>query len=212
MDTGELLEQIYLKSARGRQAAPLSMVVLRELTLEDMALAAAEPPKGSKTPLLKKMRQSHHLLARMLAQGTPQTEASLATGYSVSRISILKNDPAFQDLAAYYSAQVKETYLDVHAKLASVGMDAVESLHEDLENGDLTVKDKLALAELALDRSGTVAQPGSRGGPSGPPAPGVTINLKVVASPTKDLPAAPLQRPLLEGDIVEVLPRSGQAQ
>lgn len=203
MDTADLMEQIFLKSARGRRPEPLSLAVTRELTREDMLAARDEPPAAPPAQTLTKLRQSHHLLARLLASGVSPTEAGLATGYSPGRISVLKRDPAFQELLAYYGKQVEGVYLDLHAKLAGIGMDAVESLHEDLEEGNLGVKDKIALAELALDYGGVA--PRATQGASAPPSAGVTINLKVVTPPNAGVPPAPLQRPL-EGQVIEVLP------
>ena len=165
-----------LGSARGRKAAPQGARVVRELVPSDMDLLLAPPPKGSQAPLLTRIRTRHHHLARLLAEGESPGTCAIITGYSNSRISILQQDPAFQDLVAYYAAQAAEKFLDVHAKLAGLGTDVVEELHErlDTEPERFSVKDLLALGEFALDRS--VAPPKSRAGTDGRGVPAISIS------------------------------------
>ena len=128
---------------------------IRELDDGDVLLMHASGPLGSTTPSIKKLRQSHHKLAQLLARGVKETEVSFITGYSISRISILKNDPAFKNLLSYYAEHVEQTQVDVIERLREVGMDAVEILHERLiESDDMTTGELVKTVELMLDRAG----------------------------------------------------------
>jgi hypothetical protein len=78
----------------------LEAEVLGPLTLEDAA--HARDYKGIKAPAVLRFRDAHHRLARYLALGLRDYEVSAVTGYSLSRISILKSDPAFENLISIY--------------------------------------------------------------------------------------------------------------
>lgn len=57
-----------------------------------------------------------------------EAEASLVTGYSPSRISILKADPQFQQLMAYYAdiGASEEVVADLRKRMHNLGADALE--------------------------------------------------------------------------------------
>jgi hypothetical protein len=80
--------------------------VVRALTSADLALL--EPKAVSKPPLIKKLRESHHGLARAVAEGKSLAEISEETGYSISRISILRSDPTFAELVSYYKENLEK--------------------------------------------------------------------------------------------------------
>lgn len=154
----------------------------RNLDESDLDLVLNPPPKGITTSPLSRLRNSHHMLARLLAEGRGNSEAALVTGYSPSRISILRGDPAFASLVEYYSTQVEAKYLDVHERLAMLGLSSVDELQERLENDpdSYSNKDLMALAEFALDRS--VTKDARKGGPGGGTAPAIAITF--VGSPS----------------------------
>jgi hypothetical protein len=181
-----LLVDVHIGSARGRKAAPLAIEVLRELNVQDLDLIQNPPKVGVETRPLARLRHTHHMLARLLAEGRKNEECSLITGYSPSRISILQHDPAFKELVAYYSDQTKEVYLNVHERLASVGMAAVEEIQERLEVSpkEFANRELMELAEMALDRSVT---PGARNAAQGGGGNGNTINITFV-KPQGDTP------------------------
>src|SRR5690348_6944168 len=93
----------------GRAAKAVSASVIRELDETDLALLADE--KGSKAAPLKRISERHHALARCLASGMAPGNAAITCGYAPSRVSILLDDPAFQELLAFYRADVNEKYL-----------------------------------------------------------------------------------------------------
>ena len=121
------------------------------------------------TPLLKHLRLIHHEAARLMASGMKQVDVGRAVGMSQSRLSILKSDPAFSGLLAHYRTHDDENFYDARARIALLGLDAVEVIHERIveEPEIVSTKDLAAVATLALDRGGlgpvqkTVALSGS---------------------------------------------------
>jgi hypothetical protein len=130
----------------------------RELTEDDLREALA--PAGSKSPAPLELKTSHHQLARLLAQGKKQVEISAITGYSQSRISILKSSPAFQELLAHYEELEKEGYkiarADMKERLATVGFNSIEVLQSRLDDDpdSFSNKDLLSIIEASADRTG----------------------------------------------------------
>jgi hypothetical protein len=134
-----------------------------ELSAGDLEEMLATPKPG--TPAIKNLRNQHHALARLLAEGRNGVECSEITGYSPSRISILQGDPTFADLVQYYRGQVSERYLNVHERLAAIGVTCLEELQERLEvnPNEFTVRELREIMESTFDRS--VAP--SKGSPKG---------------------------------------------
>lgn len=101
--------------------------VVSELTAED------RPPTYDKT-VVKRLRDSHHALARAIASGMGIQAASAATGYSPSRISMLQADPAFRELLDHYRRTKAEAVIDVEARFLYAGLDSLQSYMEQLED------------------------------------------------------------------------------
>lgn len=142
----------------GRASKLMSAVRVRELDSTDIALLAEE--KGSKAAPLKRLSERHHALARCLASGMQDGDAAITCGYVLSRVSILKADPAFQELLAFYRQDVNTKYLDMHGVLAGLSLDAAMELRERLE-ADMSAEDKsisvgqlMELTKLGADRTG----------------------------------------------------------
>jgi len=139
---------------RGRAPTLISATVVRELATEDLELLALE--KGSKPSALKRISDRHHALARAIASGMPEYEAAAVTGYDISRISILKNDPAFQELLAFYRDEKDKAFRSVQDKLAGIASDALDELQTRIEDTPekLTTTQLMQLVQLGADRSG----------------------------------------------------------
>jgi hypothetical protein len=143
---------------RGRAAAALHFAEVRALDTADIALLGAE--KGSRAPALKRLGDRHHALARCLASGMPDGDAAIACGYVASRVSILKGDPAFQELLAFYRDDTQKAYRDMHERLAGLSRDAVDELHlrleedMDAEEKKISVGQLLEIAKMGADRTG----------------------------------------------------------
>lgn len=144
--------------ARGRKAKTHSVIQKRDLTEADIGALWDVPEGGlkSETNQVLKIRNTHHALARLLAEGRKQVEVSSITGYSPSYISSIQNDPAFKNLIAYYKSQVEETFVSVHERLAALSMLSAEELQARLtENPDeFSVRELNELLSLTADRTG----------------------------------------------------------
>lgn len=127
----------------------------RALCAGDMLMLSAAP-LGSKAPGIKAIRSSHHQLARLMATGMKNVEVSACTGFSQSRISILKSDPTFAELLLHYEATEDSRHAEIQDTLKHISLDAMaivrERLHEDPEA--MPTSTLLKITEMGLDRSG----------------------------------------------------------
>lgn len=142
---------------RGRAIKRLTAVVVRPLMAEDMQ-RLGEEERSTQPPLLKRLRERHHALARMLAAGHPDGVAAAICGYDVSRVSILKADPTFRNLMEFYREDVNRQYADVHSQLAGMSLDALIMLRERMEEREgeeeLSTNQLLEIARMGADRTG----------------------------------------------------------
>jgi hypothetical protein len=107
------------------------------LTSEDIAAykkaMESGQPLGVQAVDIKALRHTHHRLAQMLAVGVDETVAAKLCNYSISRVSILKSDPAFAELLAHYSEEVHEEWADFVATAANLSMDFLQELQHRLD-------------------------------------------------------------------------------
>ena len=131
---------------------------MRELTAVDLTLLGLD--RGVKAPTLKRLRDSHHSIARLMAQGLRNTDIAAITGYSQSRLSILKGDPAFEELVAFYTKNAEAikdaAFAGVQEKLAAVNHEAIEELHERLldQPEAINTDQLLDIVKATSDRTG----------------------------------------------------------
>jgi hypothetical protein len=195
------LQDIVIGSARGRrQAAGFQGVVIRELNEADLEVINNPPDYASSTTPLVKIRHTHHLLARLLAEGRKPGECGLITGYSPSRVSILQRDPAFQELIEYYKTQAQEVFINVHERLSALGLAAIDELQERLENEPDKISDNMLLeiGKQMLDRTVTK--------PNAPPASGgagLNLNVTFVQSPHLENEALAPKLGAKVGEVIE---------
>jgi len=178
-----------LQGARGRRPRDSGLAVVRNLDASDVA--SFNLPVGAVIRPLVKLRQRHHHLARLLAAGSSQVEAAAITGYGQSTISILQQDPAFQELMDYYTSQKKEIFLDVQQRLAAVGMQALEEIADRLEDepSKVSMPQLESLVKTAFDRSVAPPKGGAGGGaPQGASAVNVTVEF---VQPAPQAPTGP---------------------
>lgn len=138
----------------GRAAKALSAEVERELTSEDIDSLLSE--RGTKPPTVIAMRERHHALARLIAEGRTASEAAALMRYTQSRVSILLSDPAFQELITHYREIVNEQFVDFQKKLADLSIDAATILQERMEDDPDKLSDALLLQVVTVgaDRTG----------------------------------------------------------
>lgn len=143
---------------RGRAPLKIQAALVRELEPADLELLAQE--KGSKVPPLKRLTDRHHALARCLASGMREQDAAIACGYAPSRVSILKNDPAFKELLEFYRDSTEKIYRDMHERLSGLAADAVDELHarieEDMQQEEkkVSIGQLIEITKLGADRTG----------------------------------------------------------
>lgn len=118
-------------ASRGRRALPLNVEVLRPI--DDADIAMLETPGSTPAPALKRITDRHHSLARLLASGTPENEAAAIVGYGVARVSILKDDPAFQELLTLYRGEVNTQFSTTLEHMAGLSRDALLELRDRME-------------------------------------------------------------------------------
>lgn len=139
---------------KGRALRPLTAAVARNLEAADLALLGAE--KGSRPAALKRISDRHHTLARHIAGGMKPGEAAVICRYDVSRVSILLDDPAFQELLAFYRSEIDAEYVDLHAQLAGLSRTAAAELLDRLEDApeDFSIGQLQEVVKLGADRTG----------------------------------------------------------
>lgn len=120
-------------SGVGRLPVPLEYDVVRPLNEADLHLLATVP-KGSVPSPLKRITDRHHSLARLLAAGVGEGEAAIQLGYDPSRVSILKNSPAFVELLALYRKEAKDQFVSNLEHMSGLSRDALLELRDRLEN------------------------------------------------------------------------------
>ncbi len=138
----------------GRKATVIGAEVLRDLTTSDLALLATE--RGIRPTSIQRITDRHHALARCLASGMSATEAGLVTGYTGSRISILRGDPSFEELISFYTSAKAETVRDYQEKAAIARNVATDLLIDKMEDEPekFSPADCLDVAKTFADRTG----------------------------------------------------------
>jgi len=146
--------QVIFPPGKGRRPAPIQYNVTRHLTEGDLA-DMWNPYQDGTGPRLKTLRYNHHLLAKAVASGKSLLECSNLTGHSATRICVLKNDPAFQELVSFYAEELNEVYVDVHQRMASLGTSVLEELQERFEADPekFTKRELMDLFTTMADRS-----------------------------------------------------------
>lgn len=139
---------------KGRGVKPLTVELVRELGQSDLALLASE--RHTTPPLIVRLRERHHALARCLAQGLKDAECSAITGYDPSRISILKRDPSFQKLVEDYRSIEAGLAADFTERAALLSLTAMGNLQDRLEDdaNPLPASMELEIAKTFADRTG----------------------------------------------------------
>lgn len=135
------------------------MEVVRELDEADVEMLLAARDRGNVLPSaepIKRLRETHHALAKAIADGLSQTDAAIRTGYSISRVSILMGDPTFQELVEHYRENRALAYRDMHQAMADLGLDALQELHARLEETPEELSNQLLhdIAKTFADRTG----------------------------------------------------------
>lgn len=146
---------IPLPSAGRKKGETLFAEPGRELSEADIEALRGGGTKGVSQQIVK-VRETHHQLARLVAQGKRVYEISAITGFSPSYISALKNDPSFKELISYYSEQVEQAFVVVQEKMAAIGVDVLSEVHDRvlLAPEKLKFSELIEVGKMVLDRTG----------------------------------------------------------
>lgn len=174
----------------------------RPLTREDLDKVTEKRNIDS----VKKLRDSHHMVARLLAAGLPRTLVARRSGYSLNRVDTLLLDPSFQNLLTHYreavTADVKGE-MDDFLELATNNMlkaerQIADKLDEAMSKDEfLPTRDLLAISRDAADRFGY-----------GKKTTNVNVNIDFAAKLEAALRRSDAAR-VVEGSAVVSLPNGG---
>lgn len=140
-------------------AAEPEITNLRALARADLSILLEKRPKTQ----LKNLTDGHHRVARAVAAGLSNVDVAAICGRTPNRISVLKQDPAFQELIAHYRGLVTADYVnscDSFMEVATANMLKAETmladkLDEAMDNGEtLPTRDLIAISRDAADRFG----------------------------------------------------------
>ncbi len=138
----------------GRRPKPVDVTYLRDVTEADLELLATRDAGSTPSPV-QRITERHHALARLLASGTPEGEAALITGYDPSRVSVLKNSPAFTNLIAIYRDEVNREFSTSLEHMGGLSRDALLELRQRVEDKpeDFSHRELLSIITELSDRA-----------------------------------------------------------
>jgi len=145
---------------RGAVSAPIPIGQPRALTAPDLE-RLRETRFVATSP--QKLRDSHHMVARLTAAGNTPIEVAHLTGYSRERVTVLVNSPMMKELIAQYRQKVDQAFVenqDAFFAMATANMLAAErhiadQIAELDEAGELLpIRTALAISRDAADRFG----------------------------------------------------------
>ncbi len=129
--------------------------------LERADLVVLSQPRPA--PQIQTIRDSHHRMARAVASGLANAEVAAVCGVSISRVSLLRQDPAFKELVAHKRSMIDVEWAEAAdpvvellksnaLKAQAMISDKIDAAMEAQEF--LPTRDLLGIAELGLDRTG----------------------------------------------------------
>ena len=144
---------------RGKLAQPPRILAVRPLVREDLGVLK-QARVGARSKIF---RDTHHRLARLIASGIRESEVLRITGFSTSRLSTLKLDPAFKELVATYRGKVTEAWVnsqdEFYETSTSNMLRAERQIEEHLDRAEdsdelVPLKTLLAITSDRADRFG----------------------------------------------------------
>jgi hypothetical protein len=142
----------------GRNRAPalsgeeIDLEIVGEVSESDLADLDLHRPAFTGPPTVQRLRDTHHGLARALAAGHTQVEAGRIAGYTATRVHMLMQDPAFQELVASYRAvndeafsnEAAESHRNAFAVVTRSSRLALDKLEDAEESGEVPSFGELA--------------------------------------------------------------------
>lgn len=131
---------------------PLVISSVELLTLDEVARALKV--EDVVKPKAAHLRTRHHEIARLMALGRSAVEISAVMGISPNSIYMIKGNPAFQELLAYYMGERDKAVRDVTGRIESIAMTGLDRLQDFLESPDAAPGFVRAVVADLLDRAG----------------------------------------------------------
>jgi hypothetical protein len=151
---------------RGKIARAPTISNVRALTRDDLGILKEKRVPISQSAnggVVQRLRDPHHRIARLIAAGLRNDEVCQRSGYSITRVMVLKADPAFQELIAKYREKIDASWVkeqDDFQSLAMANMVKAEAMiAEKLEAAEetgefLPTRELIAISRDAADRFG----------------------------------------------------------
>lgn len=124
-------------------------------------LASVKPSKKTNSlRSVESLKDSHHMLARLFALGNTNNEIAEMAGYSISRLSVLRNDPLFNELVEHYKTMVDAKMIesvDEYFRLAELARTKTMRMINDkldAEDEDLSISELIKIHDTTADRTG----------------------------------------------------------
>lgn len=110
---------------------------------------------------LQNIKDVHHIIARLTVSGLSLNEIAAEVGYSIGRISIIRNSPAMEELIARYRGQVDESWRrqwdadqEAMTSVRRKSLRIIEDYLDDHEENPVPIAAALKAYDSTADRSG----------------------------------------------------------
>lgn len=144
---------------RQRNPEGFKLRSVRSLERADLAFLQQK----SARPTIKNLRDSHHIVARLLASGLNYMEIARQSGRSYTSVCNLANSPAMQELVATYRADETESWREKRDEFYDLiygnGLKAARQISDQLDEAEeedrtIPINRLLALVSDSADRVG----------------------------------------------------------
>lgn len=106
---------------------------------------------------IAKLRDSHHIMARLFVSGLTNAEVAAETGYSIARVSVLRNSPAMQELIERYRSDDHDEWRKhrdgTYEYMHRVRMKSIRIVEDALEDEDCKPEFALKVFDSMADRT-----------------------------------------------------------
>lgn len=126
---------------------------VRPMVREDLELLRQPSARAR----IAKLRDSHHIMARLFVSGLTLAEVASETGYSIARVSVLRNSPAMQELIAKYRDDDHDEWRKhrdgTYEYMHRVRMKAVRLIEDALDEDEVKPEFALKVFDSMADRT-----------------------------------------------------------
>jgi len=116
---------------KGRPEKKVRAEIVRELKPGEL-----DAPRGRETPVAK-LRDVHHRMAQLFAAGLGTGDVAEITGYSLSRVSVLRASPAMEELISTIRGQdnlvIRDRAAETFENMAGVVSLAMREIRDRIE-------------------------------------------------------------------------------